>query len=205
LGTLPCYANSLSFLENFQVSGTLTEVGNPVCGGSPCQQVIQFTTILSVLIDDQGQFPTHGIYLQVAGPPNTSIVTSNGALGSSFFASSFQNLIPLTTGAYGWLPFFGGGQEIDVFFGTSFSAGGALSLLPSYAETYQCVTATCRSDFAGPYQGHRINGYAPVDLQTTITPVSEAGTSSLLFITIFAVIGYVTLNKRRLRSVRSPR
>lgn len=182
----------------YDVTGTMTISGNPVCGGAPCSETINFSLIYgyNYALDLAGV----GHYYAYATP---IAVTSFGDLGSAFtYSGLIGNPQPAPpTGCGGpipageraiidanYMPFSSGGTEIDLN-----ACGNILAnpVAPLFQSTvlYSCGTASCVTDFTSETGDSTIGIFLTGTVQTTVTAVPEGGSMLSYLLISLAPIG----------------
>jgi hypothetical protein len=190
LCSAPVWADSIS-TPVYDVSGSMTFTGNPVCSGRPCSETINFSLVYGYILN-----PSLDIY---QGYVESGTISSFGALGGGF---NIPNSI-VGSGCGAYIGFFdgppGAGSEIDL---NTCGGTSAVPLAPSFggADLYSCGTQTCENDFVPPSMdrpnpsfGLFINGTE----QTTVTAVPDGDSAILLSLGALGAVGLVWRWRRR--------
>jgi hypothetical protein len=205
LGTV-CIANTpvrADSINNplYDVTGTMTISGNPVCGYTRCSETINFSFLYGYnYFADVNEYYAYIV-------PSSINVTSFGALGSSFtYNGIIGNVQPVCSppespgtvqiSDANYMSFLSGGTNISLD-----ACGNVLAapVVPSFplTELYACGTAACVSDFVPANQnGNNLGIFLAGSVQTSVTAVPEGGSMLGYLLISLAPIGLAIRQRR---------
>ena len=187
---MPVRADSISN-PLYDVTGTMTIFGNPVCGGAPCSETINFSFLIGESYNAQW-----GLYSEYVVPASIS-VSSFGALGSAFAyggginnPSSFCDVPGGFPGDANYMPF--GSSGTGIFDLHACGNQQATPVVPSFlvSSLYSCGNSACVTDFTPPDQnGNNLGIFLAGSVQASVTAVPEGGSMLGYLLISLAPIG----------------
>lgn len=175
----------------WDVSGTLSIVGNNACSGLPCTETVAFSFDLGYEF-----FPDVNTYeAYIANVVNNW----SGALGSFSTTNTGPERVNASQNIFGF--FEPAGDEIDINIVQGFVSTPPVTPTLLGATLYTCGTTTCLTDFAPPtFQGRTPPQFGILvggPAEFTVTPTPEPATLTLLVFGLF-VLGLVGTTCRKI-------
>ena len=174
----------------YDVTGTLTIVGNPVCGGLPCTETIAFSFDFGYQFFPA--FPTYVAYF------SNLLANGSGAVGSFTYSVAGPQGFG---GENNFLPFLDSAGDGFQIYALSPVFGAPAPVAPSFAsfgDLFSCETATCLTDFApAAFQGqapHVFGIFLSGPAVIKVKALPEPATLSLLVWGLLA-LGLVVASK----------
>jgi hypothetical protein len=163
----------------YSITGTITMMGNDVCGSSPCTETIDFAFQLGFQLAD-GEYDAYAV---------NATSSWSGDLGTFTydFSGPYRFGTPYPTGCgdgdVNYLGFFDpAGDEVDVHLCDNAESTPVVPSL-SYADLYRCMSITCYNEFETPglFSGPGTMAiFQGENLESTVTQVPEPSTFILV-------------------------